>query len=343
MEGTGRPVWDDALSAEDAAALDPGAPSDLPPTPDVLVIGGGQIGLATGAACRRAGLGSVLLVERGRLAAGPSGRNGGFLVPAAHSNWGDAWLDLAQGSLELHRELDDRNACGLRMLDLHIVPDVVLEDQAHVDPLRVAAAYTREAGTVATRVEATSTDMVGEGVVRVHTSHGTITPGAVVFATGSAPAECGELRQGFVKGHMVATEPAGFTLDRMIVTLGVGIAQLADGRLICGGTEDYGDDDLEVADAPIATLRDAIKSAVPEAEPLEITHKWCCFRPHNDDDLPVVDRLPGTDNAWVVSGLFKTGVLMAPVIGELVAEWIGSGSQPAATEAFALSRVAVGA
>jgi glycine/D-amino acid oxidase-like deaminating enzyme len=126
----------------------------------------------------------------------------------------------------------------------------------------------------------------------------------------------------------------------MLITLGVGIAPLADGRLICGGTEDYGDETLPIADEPIAALRHALITAVPEAEALDITHKWCCFRPHNDDHMPVIDRLPGAANAWVVSGLFKTGLLMAPVIGELVTEWISRGSAPSAVESFALARIA---
>ena len=60
-------VWDDTLAVEDRRALDPGSPERFDPTPDVLVVGGGVIGLATAVFCTRAGLDRVLVVERGRL------------------------------------------------------------------------------------------------------------------------------------------------------------------------------------------------------------------------------------------------------------------------------------
>src|SRR5438132_5475425 len=81
----GMTVWDDALSEDERRALDPETPSELDPTPDVLVVGGGVTGLATAAACVRAGLGRVLLIERERLASGPSGRAAGTLTPGVHA------------------------------------------------------------------------------------------------------------------------------------------------------------------------------------------------------------------------------------------------------------------
>src|SRR5436305_78104 len=75
-------VWTDELTGADRAALSPGVPADLPRRPDVLVVGGGVVGLATAVACRDAGLGSVVLLEREeRLASAASGGNGGSIAP----------------------------------------------------------------------------------------------------------------------------------------------------------------------------------------------------------------------------------------------------------------------
>src|ERR1035441_5886312 len=75
------PVWRDLITADETHALAPGIPSDLDRAPDVLVVGGGMVGVVTAVLCRRAGLGRVTLVERRGLGSGPSGRAAGILVP----------------------------------------------------------------------------------------------------------------------------------------------------------------------------------------------------------------------------------------------------------------------
>jgi threonine dehydrogenase-like Zn-dependent dehydrogenase len=72
-------VWASTVDPADRAAPDPGIPDDLDRRPDVLVVGGGVIGLATAVFCRRAGVGRVLVIEAVRLAAAaraaPAGRS----------------------------------------------------------------------------------------------------------------------------------------------------------------------------------------------------------------------------------------------------------------------------
>ena len=55
--------WSGELGEDDRARLCPGFGQDLPRRPDVLVVGGGVVGVATAVACATAGLGSVLLIE----------------------------------------------------------------------------------------------------------------------------------------------------------------------------------------------------------------------------------------------------------------------------------------
>ncbi|MBO0818295.1 MAG: FAD-dependent oxidoreductase, partial [Actinobacteria bacterium] len=64
------PIWRDRLTAEERAQLGRGAATISQSRPDVLVVGGGIAGVATAAALQDAGLGSVLLIEAGRLGSG---------------------------------------------------------------------------------------------------------------------------------------------------------------------------------------------------------------------------------------------------------------------------------
>ena len=369
-------IWRLNASTVLHAALAPGAPADLPRTPDVLVVGGGIVGLATAAACVRAGLGEVLVVERDELAAGASGGAAGLLTPEAHA-WTDsaAFVALARRSLEHWRTLDREwdGALGIEPLEwLAILPgeippgtdlgptatvldadgaralepelgDVVgalhLHDQARVDPLRAAVAFAARGGTVATGVEMLGVSVRGGRVTSVGTTAGDIHPGAVVFATGLAPPVPGlAVAQEWVKGHLLATEPAPFRLRTQLATLECLALQLPGGEIVAGGTLDEGDDDPEVQPDVVARIRDELAGLVPRTRDLATRTAWCCFRPATMDREPVIDRVPGLEDAWVTCGHFRTGILMAPGTGDALARWIASGERPPEVEAFSVAR-----
>src|SRR5438093_9028048 len=130
-------VWPDTVEADVRAALDPGIPNELDRTPDVLVVGGGVMGLATAAACVRAGLGRVAVLERDHLAAGASGGAAAALRPAAHV-WTEPpeFVALGQRSVELYRELDETwgRRSALRPLSWLIVLPQAVPDSFQPPP-----------------------------------------------------------------------------------------------------------------------------------------------------------------------------------------------------------------
>src|SRR5207248_4732312 len=112
-------VWRDELTPAERAQLgrEPGVIPE--PRPDVLVVGGGIVGVATAAACHEAGLGSVLVIEAGRLCAGATGGAAGLLTPEIHE-WSDPepFVDLARASLELWGELEQTWPGGVGLIEL---------------------------------------------------------------------------------------------------------------------------------------------------------------------------------------------------------------------------------
>lgn len=337
MKGPGFPVWEDLLSDDDRTLLEDGVADGWTDTPDVLVVGAGVVGLAVAALCRRAGM-RVCVLERARIAAGASGRAAGGLGPDVHPELGEDWHRLARESLALHQQLDSEWDYGLRPIDVLVPPEGRIPDQAHVDPLRFAIALARRAGGIATRTECEYTLTSGGRIVKVRTSWGEIEPGAVVFATGSIPSQVTGVAQGLVKGHLIATEPASFELGELVSDGNVLVVQLRDGRLVAGGTKDRDDTSEAVNGAVVASVERLMRELVPRAEGLRTTHAWCCWRPCCDDELPVVDRVPGSRNAWFAGGLYSTGILMAPIIGRSLSEAITKGAR-GAVEAFGLARL----
>jgi glycine/D-amino acid oxidase-like deaminating enzyme len=375
--GSGTPVWRHTADASTLAALDPGVPPNLDLTPDVLVVGGGIVGLATAALCTGAGLGRVVLIERDACAAAASGRAGALLTPEPHV-WTDppAFVDLGRRSLDLWRILDHEwnGALGVEavdwlvalnapiatdadlgakveVLDAAAAHDAEAElgddvrgalrivDQARVHPLVAAAGFAARTD-VATGVEMVRIAATGGHIATVHTSAGDFHPGAVVFATGVAPDVDGlAIPQQWIKGHLLATAPAPFRLRTSIAALSPGlVVQLPSGELIAGGTLDEGDQEPTVRTAIIDEIHDGLTTLLPKTASLEVAHAWCCFRPATDDHQPVIDRVPGVDNAWVTSGHFRTGILMAPATGDALARWIDTGTAPPEIAAFGVDR-----
>ena len=370
-------VWRDRLNAPERAQLGRGAGVIEQQHPDILVVGGGIAGVATAAACHTAGLGSVLLIEAGRLGSGATGGAAGLLTPEIHE-WSDPepFVELARTSLELWGELEQTWPDGVGLIELDwigLAPDpdgfaphqrpavewldhdqvadlvpglarpmagALIRRQARVNPLRSLARLAAILPDVATGTAATSVTVQSGRVVRVTTTAGDIHPGAVVFATGMPPLLDGlplDLPASRVKGHLLVTEPSPVRLPGTVAPVAT---QLDDGRLLVGGTFDMGDETPTVRQDVIDSILEALYATLPAVRGLKAAYQWCCFRPRHPDGRPVIDRVPGLDNAWMTSGHFRTGILMAPVTAYTITRWMSAGEPPAEAAAWSSVRFA---
>jgi glycine oxidase len=370
-------LWRDQLTSAERAELGRGAGVIPLDRPDILVVGGGIAGVATAAACHEAGLGSVLLIEAGRLGSGATGGAAGLLTPEPHE-WSDPepFVELARASLDRWSQLDETVPGGVGLVELdwiglapdpggfapHLQPAVewlepgdvaslvpglarpmagaLIRHQARVNPLRSLARLATGLPAVATGIAAISAAVRGGRVVSVGTTSGDIHPGAVVFATGLPPLLDGlplDLPATQVKGHLLATEPTPLRLPGTVAPIAT---QLEDGRLLVGGTFDADDETPTVRPEVIESILAALYATLPAVRGLKAAYQWCCFRPRHPDGRPVIDRVPGLDNAWLTSGHYRTGILMAPITAQVISHWIASGQPPAEATAWSSARFA---
>lgn len=367
--------WPDQLTDDERAALDPGIPADLNRRPDVLVVGGGIVGLATALACQRAGLGSVVLVERGQLGSGATGGAGGLLsADTLAGTYPAPYVSLGKASIAIWWELQESWPGGVGITPFDSVkvepftpelaanmpavaepltPEQVAElipglswsgagvripRQARMNPLRTVSRLATGLQAACSGVAALGATVRGERLVSLSTTAGEISPGAVVFATGGPPKLDGlaiDVPAGNLKGHILTTEPVP-------IRLGGGFAPIAtpvdEGRLLAGGTVDIGDDTPDVRPEVIAGIVADLERALPALTGIAVSHAWVCFRPTHPDSLPVVDLVPGLTNAWVTSGHFRHGILLAPATGRALARWVASGEQPAEVVGMEIAR-----
>ena len=370
-------IWLDQLTAAERAELGRGAGTIPQPHPDLLVVGGGIAGVATAAACHQAGLGSVLLIEAGHLGSGATGGAAGLLTPEIHE-WSDPepFVNLARASLGQWAELEQSWPGGVGLVDVdwiglspdagglaphqspavewldpehveRVIPGLslpmagaLIHHQGRVNPLRSVARLSAVLPAVATGVAATSVTIRGDRVVTVDTTAGPIQPGAVVFATGLPPVLDGldlDLPWERVKGHLLVTEPTPLRLPGIVAPVAT---QLEDGRLLVGGTFDTGDESPAVQPDVIDSILAGLYATLPALRGLRAAYRWCCFRPRHPDGRPVIDRVPGVSNAWLTSGHYRTGILLAPVTAQTLTRWIGSDQPPAEAPAWSSERFA---
>jgi glycine oxidase len=370
-------IWRDQLTAAERAALgrDDGAVDGA--RPDVLVIGGGIMGVTIAAACREIGISSVLLIETGRLGAGATGGATGLLIPEPHQ-WSDPepFVDLERASLERWRDLERALPGGVGLVEVdwlglaphdggfaahqpravewlnpgqvdEMVPGLarpmegaLIHRQGRVNPLRSVVRIAAGIPAVATGVAATGVTIRGGRVSSVSTSAGEISPGTVVFATGRPPVLDGltlDIPSDRVKGHLLVTEPTPLRLPGIVAPVAT---QIEDGRLLAGGTFDVGDESPAVQPEVIEAIMAGLTVALPQLRGLGVAYQWCCFRPRHPDRRPVIDRVPGLGNAWLTSGHFRTGILNAPATAAVLARWIRDGEPPAEPATWSASRFA---
>jgi glycine/D-amino acid oxidase-like deaminating enzyme len=370
-----RAIWRDQLTPQERAVLGRADGDIAGATPDVLVVGGGILGVTTAAACAEAGLGDVLLIETGRLGAGATGGATGLLIPEPHQ-WSDPepFVDFERAGLERWRDLQEsvRGGVGLVELDwlglaphdsgyaahqpkdvqwlnpgqvAELIPGLarpmegaLIRRQARVNPLRAVARLAAGLPAVATGVAAMSAQVSGDRVVSIGTSAGEIMPGAVVFATGRPPVLDGlplRIPSDRVKGHLIVTERTDITLPGIVAPLAT---QIENGQLLAGGTFDLGDESPAVQQDVIDAIAGGLAAVLPSLHGVGIAYQWCCFRPRHPDRRPVIDRVPGLANAWLTSGHFRTGILNAPVTAAVLSRWIAAGLPPAQAHTWSATR-----
>jgi glycine oxidase len=121
-----------------------------------------------------------------------------------------------------------------------------------------------------------------------------------------------------VRGQMVAFETAPVLLRHVVYSARGYLVPRGDGRLLAGSTaERVGYQKAVTASGLRAILNLALELA-PVLGDAPLTDSWAGFRPSSPDGLPIIGpgALPGLFHA---TGLHRNGILLGPLVGELIA------------------------
>ena len=248
--------------------------------------------------------------------------------------------------------------------------------RGQADPVRATQAFARLAGLRGARVltqhEVISVTPWPAGGYSLTTSGANVVAGALVIAAG---AWCGPLGAMLdldipvvpVRGQMWATapvEPRSFHTisaaesamewardhggappdltirDGRRVTRHLYGRQRRNGEIIFGGDREVVGYDTTPDPRGIAVNRDQAVSVLPLLDNLPIARTWAGLMPFPLDGKPLIGRIPGRDNVWIVTGLASSGFGRGPMAGKLLADYLHTGAPaPVLAEADPAGRV----
>jgi D-amino-acid dehydrogenase len=198
--------------------------------------------------------------------------------------------------------------------------------------------------------EATGFRYAGDRVIALRTEQGEIPCSAVVVAAGMrSPALLRELRHSLPlqagKGYSfsVDLDPAPrHTLyfgERRTVASPIGGTTRIAGTMELSGNNNRLDWRRIVAVARASRHYLGPWFEDPDDLVTLIRDPWVGGRPFLPDGLPVIDRVPGHDNAYAATGHGMLGVTLGPVTGRRLADYILTGRRPASLAPFGLARL----
>jgi len=248
--------------------------------------------------------------------------------------------------------------------------------RSQADPRRATRAMAtlaqRQGARILTHHEVAALAPRPAGGYAARTPHGELVAAALVLAAG---AWCGPLGALLgldipivpVRGQMWATPPAPPTIFQTIssaesqhawhvdpggeppfltirkgarVTRHLYGRQRRDGEIIFGGDREQAGWSATPDPAGIAVNRAHAAEVLPFLAGLEVARTWAGLMPFPLDGRPLIGRVPGRHDLWIVSGLASSGFGRGPMAGKLLADALHTGTPaPVLAEADPAGRI----
>src|SRR5437588_55905 len=274
--------------------------------PDVLILGGGVIGLTTAYFLTRAGV-RVEVLDKGDLGQESSWAGAGILSAAPSPARARTPFDLlAAHSARLFPQLSEdlRSSGGLE------------RQQGRITAVRTARGLLH-AGKFLLATGAW-TDSLLEGLG---------------WRPGIRP----------VRGQIALLHTQPPVLTRVVEYGKRYLVPRPDGRVLVGSTEEDAGFEKQTTAAAIAGLLEFAFSLVPALAQAPLERCWAGLRPGSPDGLPFVGPVPGVDNLFVAAGHYRAGIQLSPATGLVMSELLRGVPTTVPLDAFRLDRPPAGA
>ncbi|NCO74993.1 MAG: glycine oxidase ThiO [Cyanobacteria bacterium] len=326
---------------------------------EIIIIGGGIIGLSIALELKLKGLGVTVLSKNYTEAA--TNAAAGMLAPRAEQLDG-VILDLALQSLALYPEWAqkleqlsgediDYNPCGI-IAPVYEQPSTINDhwldkdtiqlyqpqlgkavmggywypEEGQVDPRRVGKVLLNIAQSIGIEikegVEAIAFTRDHGKIKNILTKSGIFSADTYIVASGAWSSKLFPLPLRPLKGQMLSLRIASDNpLERVIFGENTYLVPKKDGRLIVGATsEDIGWQQGTTAEG-INTLLNRAIGLYPPLACWQLEEIWSGFRPATVDEMPILGY-GDSDNLIFATGHHRNGILLAPITAQLISNLI---------------------
>ena len=108
---------------------------------------------------------------------------------------------------------------------------------------------------------------------------------------------------------------------------------------LIGATSDFNNYSVGNTKLGLSWLLTNAKQRIPALSNSHIIKQWSGIRPYTKHEIPIMDQLD--DGLFIITGHYRNGILLSPIIGRDIANWLLSGIKPLSYESFSISRVKI--
>lgn len=360
-------------------------------TADVIIVGGGIIGLTTALFLAKRKV-SVIVLDRTSIGTEASWAGAGILPPAVTKHarssldhfraFGTEHFPEFSANLKTHTGIDNgfipSGGIDLKPFSDHQLnaewasPGVICNiwsreealanepkvefqtDQVHYFPQMAQIRNPRHMRALQLRCQQLGVDLrpghaasnlqFENGRVNgVETPLGTFSAARYLIATGAWSNALTNpfhlnLRIKPIRGQIVLLKPDFPVLQRLLLHDNAYLVPRADGRILVGSTEEDVGFVKETTVGGISQLLRFASELVPDLVYSKMETSWAGLRPGTQDGLPVVDRIPECENAFIAAGHFRYGVQLSLATAQVMTEMMTGENLTLPNEDFALAR-----
>lgn len=342
------------------------------PKTEFLIIGGGVIGLSIARELHKRGAGSITIVDKGRIGGEASWAAAGMLAPNAECHSDDELFQLCTASnalyptfaaelleetgidVELDRtgtlvlafndeyaavldskyewqrgagiEVEKLSAMDVRSLEPRISPDVHsgyrYPNDWQVENRKLVAALRKYC-------EINEIELIENTAVETLRGDAKFIVTAGAWSNDLLP----KLDVKPIRGQMISLAATDSRILRHVIYSSRGyVVPRADGRILVGATVEDAGFAKEVTPKAIAALKAAAAEISPSLASLDIVESWAGLRPFATGGMPVIGRVRDIENAFVATGHYRNGILLAPITATMIADAIEAGRKSRSSE-----------